>query len=67
MRILFKVLTALSFTILSNSSMATECDEVCQLEQVKAYFSALDKVAKKGSAPSDIDALLDLTHSEVVK
>ena len=65
MRILFKVLTGLSFIILSNSSMAKECDEFCQLEQVKGYFSALDRVAKKGSTPSDIDSLLDLTHDDV--
>jgi hypothetical protein len=65
MRILFKMLTGLSFIILSNSSMAKGCDEFCQLEQVKAYFSALDKVAKKGSTSTDVDALLALTHDDV--
>jgi hypothetical protein len=65
MRILFKVLTGLSFIILSNTSMAKECGEICQLEQVKAYFFSLDKIAKKGSTLSDIEALLDLTHDDV--
>ena len=45
--------------------MAKDCDEYCQLEQVKAYFFALDKVAKKGSTSSDVDALLALTHDDV--
>jgi hypothetical protein len=45
--------------------MAKDCDEYCQLEQVKSYFSALDKVAKKGSTSSDVDALLALTHVDV--
>ena len=65
MRILFNVITCLSFIILSYSSMAKDCDEYCQLEQVKAYFFALDKVAKKGSTSSDVDALLSLTHDDV--
>ena len=65
MRILFNVITCLSFIILSYSSMAKDCDEYCQLEQVKAYFFALDKVAKKGSTSSDVDALLALTHDDV--
>jgi hypothetical protein len=65
MRILFNVITCLSFIILSYSSMAKDCDEYCQLEQVKSYFSALDKVAKKGSTSSDVDALLALTHVDV--
>jgi hypothetical protein len=59
------ILTGFSFIILSNSVMANDCDEFCQLEQVNAYFSALDKVAKKGSTSSDVDALLDLTHDDV--
>jgi hypothetical protein len=59
------VLTGLSFIILSNSTMAKDCDEYCQLEQVNAYFSALDKVAKKGSTSSDVDALLASTHADV--
>jgi uncharacterized protein with WD repeat len=45
--------------------MAKDCDEYCQLEQVKAYFFALDKVAKKGSTSSDVDAILALTHDDV--
>jgi len=65
MRILFKILIGLSLIFLSKSIIAKVCGESCQLEQVTAYFSALDKVAKKGSAPSDIDALLDLTHDDV--
>lgn len=65
MRLLFTVLTGLSFIVLSNSIKAEPCGESCQLEQVTAYFSALDKIAQKDSAPSDIDALFDLTHDDV--
>jgi len=62
---LFKALTWVSLIVLSHSTVAKECGDTCQLEQVKAYFSALDKVAKKGSTSADIDALLALTHDDV--
>lgn len=50
---------------LSNVVFAEDCQSTCQLEQVKAYFSALDKISKKGSTSRDIDALLSLTHDQV--
>lgn len=65
MQVLLKVLIGLSLVFLSNSIIAKECDQSCQLEQVTAYFAALDKVARTGSVPADIDALLDLTHDDV--
>lgn len=65
MRQLFKALAGLSLLILSNLTIAKGCEDACQIAQVKAYFSALDKVAKKGSTPADIDALLALTHDDV--
>lgn len=56
--------TLLLFTF-SSSIAAQECDKVCQLNEVKAYFSALDIVARKGSTAEDIDALLALMHQNV--
>jgi hypothetical protein len=50
---------------LSTSVFAKECDSLCQLDQVETYFSALDKVARKGSTMSDIDTLLALMHDDV--
>lgn len=43
----------------------TDCNEQCMLNQVKGYFSALDKVAKKASTKQDIEALLNLMHPSV--
>ncbi len=65
MGVSYRGLIGFSFLVLSNLTVADECLKSCQLEQVKAYFSALENVAKKGSSPSDIDALLDLTHDDV--
>jgi len=65
MQQLFKVSIGVFLLILSNSTFAKDCNEKCQLDQVGAYFSALDKVAKKGSTLSDIDALLALTHDDI--
>lgn len=65
MRGAVKVLTGLILFFLSSLAIANECDKKCQIEQVKAYFSALDKVAKKGSTVSDIETLLALTHEDV--
>ncbi|MFC3032744.1 hypothetical protein ACFOEE_09450 [Pseudoalteromonas fenneropenaei] len=56
------VLVGLCFTPVG---VAGECDSECQLSQVKAYFGALDKVARKGSSVADIEALLMLMHPEV--
>jgi hypothetical protein len=50
---------------LSKTTLATNCDSTCQLEQIKSYFSALDKVSRKNSSVEDIDSLLALTHEDV--
>jgi len=65
MQQLFKVSIGIFLLILSSAALAKDCNEECQLAQVKAYFSALDKVSKKGSTVSDIDALLALTHDDI--
>jgi len=44
---------------------AKECDTACQIQQVNAYFSALDAVAKSTSTEADIDHLLSLMHDDV--
>jgi hypothetical protein len=51
--------------MLSNGVFAKACHEKCQLTQIKAYFSALDKVSRSGSTVKDIDSLLALTHQDV--
>ena len=65
MKLLITVLTGFSFLLASNTLSAVECNETCQLKQVKAYFTALDKVARKDSIVKDIDTLLALTHDSV--
>ncbi len=65
MKNLLNILGGLSLLAFSNSIIALECNDSCQLEQVKGYFTALDKVARKGSTTEDIDALLALTHKDV--
>lgn len=65
MKNILKLFWILLFVILTNKSFAVECKSECQLEQVKLYFAALDKVARKGSTSNDIDALLELTHENV--
>lgn len=62
---LLTLLGALTFLLTSNAVSAAECNETCQLEQVNAYFIALDRVAKKSSTIEDIDNLLALTHEQV--
>lgn len=62
---LLKLLGAVSLLLTSNALSASECNVTCQLEQVKSYFAALDKVAKKGSAVKDIDNLLTITHDDI--
>ena len=49
----------------SARTYAVECGPDCQLEQVKLYFNALDKVSRKGSTIADVDALLSLTADKV--
>ncbi len=51
--------------ILSNIATASSCDSTCQLDQIKSYFSALDKVSRKGLSIEDIDSLLALMHDNV--
>lgn len=65
MKVLFKAVMGLALLITSSYALAVDCNEGCQLSQVKAYFSALDKVAKKDSTVEDIDALLAITHDDV--
>lgn len=60
-----QALFSLVLITVSHATTAKECTETCQLEQVTAYFSALDKVARSNSTPTDIDALLALTHDDV--
>ncbi len=57
----------LSFTclFLSNIAVASTCESDCQLNQIKGYFIALDKISRKGSSNEDIDNLLALMHDEV--
>ncbi len=62
---IFKISLGLVVLISFNTIRSEECAEECQLQQVQSYFSALDKVAKKGSTASDIEALLALTHDSV--
>ena len=42
-----------------------DCPPACQLEQVGAYFRALDKVFQEGSTVADIDALFSILHDRV--
>jgi hypothetical protein len=43
----------------------TDCPPQCQLEQVGAYFRALDEVFQEGSTIAEIDALFSILHEEV--
>lgn len=65
MNTLVRAFTVLFMSISAHNAMAQDCDEACQLSQVNAYFTALDKVARQGSSMSDIDALLALMDSSV--
>ncbi|KXI27516.1 hypothetical protein AX660_21335 [Paraglaciecola hydrolytica] len=62
---MYKLKLALLVSMLAFSALATSCESSCQLEQIRAYFAALDKVSRQGSTPTDIDALLALTHDSV--
>ncbi|MCJ8319546.1 MAG: hypothetical protein MJK12_07920 [Colwellia sp.] len=65
MKLILKSVCLLLCLILTSKVFATDCESTCQLKQVNTYFSALDKVSRKGSSIKDIDTLLALTHSEV--
>jgi hypothetical protein len=65
MKRVFKVGIAAVCLILSNTVLAADCNSQCQLTQIQAYFSALDKISRKGSSINDIDALLSITHEQV--
>jgi len=65
MKYIYKIGYALTCLILSNAAIASSCDSTCQLDQIKSYFSALDKVSRKGSSTKDIDSLLALMHDNV--
>lgn len=65
MQHLIRISFGLFLVIFSNQTIAEDCNENCQLAQVKTYFSALDKISKAGSTTSDIEALLALTHEDV--
>lgn len=41
------------------------CSSECRLEQVRAYFRALDKVFRKGSTVADVDDLFSALHGSV--
>jgi len=60
-----KIASILALLIVAKPTLAQACDSNCQLAQITAYFSALDKVARKGSTLADIDTLLALTHENV--
>ena len=65
MTYILKIGFSLTCLFLSNLAIASNCDSTCQLEQIKLYFSALDKVSRKDSSISDIDYLLALMHDDV--
>ena len=65
MKYIFIIGLAITFLMVSNPTLARECDSSCQLSQINSYFSALDKVSRKGSSIEDIDSLLALTHDDV--
>jgi len=65
MKSIFKAGFAAVCLMLSNTVLATDCNSSCQLIQIQAYFSALDKISRKGSSINDIDALASLTHEHV--
>ncbi|ATC97227.1 hypothetical protein [Pseudoalteromonas tunicata] len=65
MKFILKIGLLLAFLILSKTTFAASCDSTCQLNQINSYFTALDKINRKGSTLNDIDSLLDLTHDDV--
>jgi len=65
MKKIFIITGILALLATTQTVFAKECDSSCQLQQVNAYFFALDKVSRKGSTAEDIEALLSLTHDDV--
>lgn len=65
MKNIFIMVILFTLTIFPKIAVAENCDAKCQLSQINAYFSALDKVSRKGSSVEDIDALLSLTDDTV--
>ncbi|UCX03448.1 nuclear transport factor 2 family protein [Shewanella glacialimarina] len=65
MKCILKVGCVAICLILSNIVLAVDCNSQCQLTQIEAYFTALDKMSRKGSSINDIDTLLSLTHDDV--
>jgi hypothetical protein len=61
----FKIGFSIVCLLFSSTAWAASCDSDCQLKQITSYFSALDKISRKGSSVADIDALLALTHDDV--
>jgi ketosteroid isomerase-like protein len=61
----YKVSFFLLLIFISNSSFASSCDSTCKLNQVKKYFSAYDKVSRKGSSIKDVEDLLAILHDSV--
>lgn len=62
----FAVCTAtLLCIVFSSSGDDIDCPPECQLEQVSAYFRALDKVFQEGSTVADVDDLLSILHERV--
>jgi len=62
---ILKTAGILTLLAIMQPTFAQECNSSCQLQQVNAYFSALDKVSRKGSTSKNIDDLLALTHDDV--
>jgi hypothetical protein len=65
MKYILIIVILLTNIISAKSAIASNCDSQCQLSQINAYFSALDRVSQKGSSIEDIDSLLSLTHDNV--
>ncbi len=65
MKYIYKIGFSFTCLILSNIAIASSCDSICQLDQIKSYFAALDKVSRKYSSIEDIDSLLTLMHDNV--
>ncbi|MFC3096147.1 nuclear transport factor 2 family protein [Alteromonas sediminis] len=57
--------TVILLFVLPSISWASSCPSSCQLDQIKTYFSALDKISRHGSTIEDVDAFLALMHSDV--
>jgi hypothetical protein len=51
--------------VFSKTTLATNCESSCQLDQINLYFSALNTISRKNSNINDIDSLLALTHDDV--